>query len=95
MGDGGDNSSPVAKVVQMVRAFQVRGHLLANLDPLGLMPPRDDPNELTLEHFGFGKGDLQTPIDLSQLNAHVRGFLSRGNILPYYHQFSASYCYQP
>ena len=71
-----------AKVVLLVRAFQVRGHLLATLDPLGIQPPRVDNEELKLESYGFTDNDLDKKIDLSTLTADISGFLdqSRGSV---------------
>lgn len=47
------------KVQLMVRAYQVRGHQLANLDPLGInfVGAKEAP-ELTIEHYGFTEKDL-------------------------------------
>ena len=47
------------KVQLLVRAFQVRGHQQANLDPLGInfMGKKDAP-ELTYQHYGFTEADL-------------------------------------
>ena len=43
----------------LIRTFRVRGHLAADLDPLGLMK-RDIPHDLTLEGIGFsGKDDRE------------------------------------
>lgn len=44
------------KVSQLIHAFRVRGHLLANLDPLDLRP-REHP-ELNLEAYGLTIWDL-------------------------------------
>ena len=44
------------RVVMLIRAFRVRGHLLADLDPLGLS--RNDPHpELDPASYGFGEAD--------------------------------------
>ncbi|MEZ5935565.1 MAG: 2-oxoglutarate dehydrogenase E1 component [Alphaproteobacteria bacterium] len=44
------------RVVMLIRAFRVRGHLLADLDPLGLS--RNEPHpELDPANYGFGDGD--------------------------------------
>ena len=67
-----------AKIVQLVRAFQVRGHLMANLDPLGILPPRPDHEHLDIATYGLGEKDLDSQVDLSQLTADVKGFLERG-----------------
>jgi 2-oxoglutarate dehydrogenase E1 component len=61
------------RAMQLIRAFQVRGHLLANTDPLGLAVPPDVP-EVTLEFYGFTEADLDTPIFVG-FN-YVKGFLS-------------------
>lgn len=47
-----------AKAAQLVHAFRNYGHLLSDLDPLGLArKPRQHP-ELELEHYGFTIWDL-------------------------------------
>ena len=43
-------------VAELINAYRIRGHLFANLDPLGLLRP--PPPELTLEHYGLSEGDL-------------------------------------
>jgi 2-oxoglutarate dehydrogenase E1 component len=45
----------------MIRAYRVRGHLEADLDPLKLTKPVPHP-ELHPESYGFGAGDLDRPI---------------------------------
>ncbi|MGR3422322.1 MAG: 2-oxoglutarate dehydrogenase E1 component [Paracoccus sp. (in: a-proteobacteria)] len=49
------------RALMLIRAFRIRGHLHANLDPLGL---RDVPDhgELKPETYGFGSGDMDRPI---------------------------------
>ena len=46
----------------MIRAFRMRGHLHANLDPLGLAKPLEDYNELSPETYGFTEADYDRPI---------------------------------
>eukprot|EP01062_Namystynia_karyoxenos_P082975 TRINITY_DN944_c0_g2_i1.p1 TRINITY_DN944_c0_g2~~TRINITY_DN944_c0_g2_i1.p1 ORF type:complete len:1042 (+),score=381.08 TRINITY_DN944_c0_g2_i1:85-3126(+) len=46
------------QVAQMIRAYAVRGHLLCNLDPLGLRTIEDIPGELEPEYFGFSEADM-------------------------------------
>lgn len=49
------------KVQLLVRAYQVRGHLRSNLDPLGIMQPDRDfcpAPELEPSFYGFTQGDL-------------------------------------
>ncbi|KAK0358335.1 hypothetical protein LTR94_035825, partial [Friedmanniomyces endolithicus] len=47
----------------LIRAYRVRGHLQANLDPLGIEPPIQNP-ELTPEFYGFTAADMDRPIFL-------------------------------
>ncbi|WP_281301061.1 MULTISPECIES: 2-oxoglutarate dehydrogenase E1 component [unclassified Iodidimonas] len=56
------------RALMMIRAYRVRGHLLAKLDPLGL---EDRPRhaELMPETYGFGEDDLDRPIYIG----HVLG----------------------
>ena len=51
------------KIQLLVRAYQVRGHLLANLDPLRLERASDTP-ELTYEYYGFTEKDLDRKFTL-------------------------------
>ena len=50
------------RAIMMIRAFRMRGHLHAQLDPLGIAKPQEDYNELSPENYGFGEGDLDRPI---------------------------------
>ena len=52
----------------LIRAYRMRGHLHANLDPLGLEPPRDH-EELDPRSYGFSDADLDRRIFLD----HVLG----------------------
>lgn len=54
------------KVQLLVRAYQVRGHQKAKIDPLGILYGSNTsvPKELTLEHYGFTDADLNKPITL-------------------------------
>src|ERR671918_925686 len=45
------------RVVMLIRAFRVRGHLLADLDPLGLAGSKHHP-ELDPKAYGFSEADL-------------------------------------
>ena len=47
------------RVGQLIRAFRVRGHMIAQLDPLGL--PRPIPTELEMSYYGFEDADLDRP----------------------------------
>ena len=46
-------------VSRLVQVYSNRGHLLANIDPLGLMS-RPAQEVLELSHFGLGESDLNT-----------------------------------
>src|SRR6266436_354730 len=48
------------RVDQLIHAYRVRGHLLAQLDPLGR--PRPAQPELDLPHYGIQEEDLDRPI---------------------------------
>ncbi|WP_422371816.1 2-oxoglutarate dehydrogenase E1 component [Hoeflea sp.] len=58
------------RAIMMIRAFRMRGHLHANLDPLGLGQQADnDYNELSPEAYGFTEADYDRPIYID----HVLG----------------------
>ncbi|CCE85789.1 Piso0_005419 [Millerozyma farinosa CBS 7064] len=54
------------KVQLLVRAYQVRGHQMAKIDPLGISYGSNTPapKELTLEHYGFTDADMNKQITL-------------------------------
>ncbi len=49
------------RAFMLIRTYRIRGHLYANLDPLGLEPPIKNP-ELEPEFYGFGPEDMDRPI---------------------------------
>ena len=49
------------KVGMLIRNFRVRGHIIADLDPLGLADKKI-PEELTLDYYGFTQADLARTI---------------------------------
>jgi 2-oxoglutarate dehydrogenase E1 component len=49
------------RALMMIRAYRMRGHLHANLDPLGLEPPRDH-EELHPASYGFAEVDYDRKI---------------------------------
>ncbi|MBX4390510.1 hypothetical protein K4H03_30980, partial [Mycobacterium tuberculosis] len=51
------------RALMLVRTYRVRGHLAANLDPLGLSK-QDLPADLTPEYHGFTEADMDRPIYL-------------------------------
>ncbi len=50
--------------LMLIRTYRVRGHLAANLDPLGLTK-RDIPADLTPEYHGFSDTDLDRQVHLA------------------------------
>lgn len=61
------------KLIYLIRAYQVRGHELANIDPLGILN-RTKPKELQLETYGFTENDLDKEFFLS--STYLSGALS-------------------
>ena len=68
--------------IMMIRAYRMRGHLHANLDPLGIAKPLEDYNELSPENYGFTEADYDRPIFidnvLGSLLAHWRPSFEAG-----------------
>ncbi|HWL47233.1 MAG TPA: 2-oxoglutarate dehydrogenase E1 component [Sphingomonadaceae bacterium] len=56
-------ASDSIRAMMLIRTYRVRGHLAANLDPLGLAK-HDLPADLTPEYHGFFGADLDRPIFL-------------------------------
>jgi 2-oxoglutarate dehydrogenase E1 component len=51
------------RAIMMIRAYRMRGHLAANLDPLGLAD-KPDATELDPANYGFAESDYDRPIFL-------------------------------
>jgi len=56
------------RALMLIRAYRVRGHLMAHTDPLGLHPPEGHP-ELDYRTYGFTEADLDREIFID----HVLG----------------------
>jgi len=56
-------ASDAIRVQMLIRTYRVRGHLAADLDPLGVAK-QDLPADLTPEYHGFSDGDLDRPVYL-------------------------------
>ncbi|HXQ51308.1 MAG TPA: 2-oxoglutarate dehydrogenase E1 component [Stellaceae bacterium] len=54
------------RAVALIRGFRVRGHLIANLDPLGLSGLASHP-DLEPATYGFTEADLDRPIFINDL----------------------------
>ncbi len=60
-GDGRKNTIDSLRALMFIRAYRVRGHLEADLDPLGLKRPGHHP-ELDPASYGFTDADMDRPI---------------------------------
>ena len=49
------------RAIMLIRAYRVRGHLVSDLDPLGLREEKYHP-ELDPSHYGFEESDYNRPI---------------------------------
>jgi 2-oxoglutarate dehydrogenase E1 component len=56
------------RALMLIRSYRIRGHYHANLDPLGLEPPKDT-EELDPRSYGFTDADYDRPIFID----HVLG----------------------
>ncbi len=67
------------RVDQLIRAFRVRGHMVATIDPLGM--PRPALPELDPEYYGFTPADLDRPFSTDTMLGPdvltLRGILTR------------------
>ena len=52
--------------LMLIRAYRARGHFHANLDPLGLEPPKDE-EDLDPRSYGFGEADMDRRIFLDRV----------------------------
>ena len=68
------------RAIMMIRAYRMRGHLKANLDPLGLAVTEGDASELDPATYGFAETDFDRPIFLDYVlgleSATVREILA-------------------
>jgi 2-oxoglutarate dehydrogenase E1 component len=62
------------RALNLIRAYRVRGHLVADLDPLGL-ERREMPQELDYRVYGFTEADLDRPIFIGNLLGRERASL--------------------
>jgi 2-oxoglutarate dehydrogenase E1 component len=55
------------RAIMMIRAYRMRGHLHANLDPLGIADKVEDYNELSPSAYGFTEADYGRKIFLDKV----------------------------
>ncbi len=60
------------RAMQLIRAYRVRGHLEARLDPLGLQTPKSHA-DLDPSTYGFGPDDLDRPVYLGRAASILLG----------------------
>jgi 2-oxoglutarate dehydrogenase E1 component len=65
-------SAKQGAVSRLIQVYANRGHLIANLDPLGLQE-RAQPYVLNLEYFGLSEADLETEFFTNSRNAAIAG----------------------
>jgi 2-oxoglutarate dehydrogenase E1 component len=56
-------SKDSVRAIMLIRAYRIRGHLIANLDPLSIQKKQEHP-ELSPENYGFTKKDYSRKIFL-------------------------------
>lgn len=81
-------------VQTLIRAYQMRGHNIADLDPLGInSADLDDviPPELVLSNYGFGDGDLDREFKLPG-NTFIGGQKDRLPLREIVKRLEYSYC---
>ena len=74
------------QAIMLIRAYRIRGHLQAKLDPLGLQAPTPHP-ELDPTSYGFSEEDWDRPIFIN----HVLG-LETATLREIMERLQATYC---
>ena len=69
-GESADLSALQERVDMLIRNYRVRGHILAEVDPLGR--PREVPEELTEEFYNFTPADMDRRFSTSWLGGPER-----------------------
>src|SRR5271170_8012023 len=73
-------SAKQGAVSRLIQVYANRGHLIANLDPLGLQE-RAKPNVLELQYFGLSDADLETEFFTGSRNRVIPERTTLRNIL--------------
>ncbi len=55
-----------SQVAKLIMAYRSLGHLLANVDPIGVMP-RGDTREIEIDQYGLSQRDLDTEFDVGRM----------------------------
>jgi 2-oxoglutarate dehydrogenase E1 component len=76
----GGNAAKQAAVSRLIQIFMNRGHLAANIDPLGLMT-RPVPKVMQPEYFGLTDADLDTEFFTNSRNEVIKPRLTLREIL--------------
>ena len=69
-----------ARVSKLIMTYRAIGHLLADVDPIGVMP-RGDAREIELEQYGLSEADLDTEFEVGSMGHG--GAMTLRNILDY------------
>ncbi|MCY3769273.1 MAG: 2-oxoglutarate dehydrogenase E1 component [Gammaproteobacteria bacterium] len=72
-----------ARVLKLIMTFRSLGHLLADVDPIGVMP-RGDAHEIQLDQFNLSEKDLDTTFDVGGMGNGGR--MTLRNILKFLHE---------
>jgi len=77
---GGVSNEKQAAVSRLMEIYRNRGHLIAHIDPLGLLQ-RPRPRVLDLEYLGLGPSDLDTQFYTGSRNAWIARHASLREII--------------
>ena len=69
-----------ARVSKLIMTYRAIGHLLADVDPIGVMP-RGDAREIELEQYGLSEADLDSEFEVGSMGHG--GTMTLRNILAY------------
>jgi 2-oxoglutarate dehydrogenase E1 component len=78
--DSHEASAKQGAVSRLIQVYANRGHLIANLDPLGLLQ-RPVPRVLELEYFGLSEADLDSEFFTGSRTAAIARFMKLRDIL--------------
>ena len=69
--ENADHERKQIRVQQLIQAYRMEGHQLADIEPLGLNP-KPLVQELTLEYHGLSSKDYETPFDVGDFLVGVK-----------------------